>query len=104
MTSQQRHSDLPRLFKAAQVAEALECSEWWVKEQARRGRIPFIKSGSGYRFTKAHVEEIFLIFEQRPEQAAGQSAPASPRRRSPAATAAVVPLRARPPRRKRSAA
>lgn len=72
MASRQTLHDLPQLYSAAEVATALDCSEWWVKEQARRRRIPFIKSGSGYRFTKEHVQEIFNILEQRPQETSTQ--------------------------------
>lgn len=67
MNSGETNSPLPKSYSAAEVAKALDCSEWWVKEQARRRRIPFLRSGSGYRFTRSHVEEIFHILEERPD-------------------------------------
>ncbi|MGJ5805082.1 helix-turn-helix domain-containing protein [Streptomyces europaeiscabiei] len=67
MNSGEMNSPLPKSYSAAEVAAALDCSEWWVKEQARRRRIPFLRSGSGYRFTRSHVEEIFHILEERPD-------------------------------------
>lgn len=102
----QKITGLPQLHSAADVAQALGCSEWWVKEQARRRRIPFIRSGGGYRFTRQHVDEIFALLEERP------SAPTvhdrrdtTVRRRTPSPTETpVVPLRARPPRRAQRAA
>ncbi|MFG2694838.1 helix-turn-helix domain-containing protein [Kitasatospora sp. NPDC048407] len=57
---------LPTLFQPADVAKALGKSEWWVKEQARRGRIPFTKPGRAYRFTAAQVTEIVRLYEERP--------------------------------------
>ncbi|MER7172627.1 helix-turn-helix domain-containing protein [Streptomyces mesophilus] len=57
---------LVRLYRPAEVAEALGCSEWWVKEQARKGRIPFTRAGGCYRFTAEHYEEIIRVFEERP--------------------------------------
>ncbi|MDQ0941789.1 helix-turn-helix domain-containing protein [Streptomyces sp. V1I1] len=101
-----KNLSLPPTYSPAEVAEALDCSEWWVKEQARRRRIPFIRSGSGYRFTKGHVEEIFRIFEERPSQrdAPAQTAASSVRRTSDSTATAVVKLRARRPRRARKAA
>ncbi|MER6613580.1 helix-turn-helix domain-containing protein [Streptomyces xantholiticus] len=107
MNLRKRNASLPETFSAAEVAEALDCSEWWVKEQARRRRIPFLRSGSGYRFTKAHVEEIFHIIEERPDPAAisGQNvAVPAGGHTSPRSDAPVVVLRARRPRRGRSAA
>ncbi|MEU2568775.1 helix-turn-helix domain-containing protein [Streptomyces althioticus] len=104
-SGQPRHA-LPLTYSPAEVAKALDCSEWWVKEQARRRRIPFIRSGSGYRFTRAHVDEIFLIFEERPEQPnIPRTAATSTRRRVPEQVEGpTVRLRARRPRRARSAA
>ncbi|WP_030260070.1 helix-turn-helix domain-containing protein [Streptomyces violens] len=106
MAEHQKNHDLPRLYPAADVAEALDCSEWWVKEQARRRRIPFIKSGSGYRFTKDHVQEILHILEERPEQTSEPDRHHSAKRRQAgtASTAPVVQLRARRPRRAQNAA
>ncbi|MFF0293058.1 helix-turn-helix domain-containing protein [Kitasatospora sp. NPDC004614] len=57
---------LPTLFQPADVAKALGKSEWWVKEQARRGRIPFTKPGRAYRFTAEQVAEIVGLYEERP--------------------------------------
>jgi hypothetical protein len=70
-------TDLPQLYSAADVAQALRCSEWWVKEQACRGRIPFTKPGGSYRFTVEHVAEIMRIFERRPAESSGIAVPAS---------------------------
>jgi excisionase family DNA binding protein len=102
----QQKPALPPTYSPAQIAEALDCSEWWVKEQARRRRIPFIRSGSGYRFTKDHVEEIFHILEERPDQGNVSAAQVtSLRRRSQTSSGGpVVQLRARRPRRSRNAA
>jgi excisionase family DNA binding protein len=92
---------LPRLLYPHEVARALGCSEWWVKEQARRRRIPFTKVGSAYRFTRDHLYEIIRIFEQRPDQRAATDTGAGPRRRgvSPQPQSPVVRLRARRPQR-----
>lgn len=57
---------LPHLYRPAEIAEALGCSEWWVKEQARRRRIPFTRVGGSYRFTAKHYAEIVATFEERP--------------------------------------
>ncbi|MFE8989498.1 helix-turn-helix domain-containing protein [Streptomyces collinus] len=106
MKQGQRSESLPLTYSPAEVAEALDCSEWWVKEQARRRRIPFIRSGSGYRFTRAHVDEIFLIFEERPGQVDTlETRGTSTRpRTSSRLDGPVVQLRARRPRRTRNAA
>jgi excisionase family DNA binding protein len=102
----QKNHSLPPTYSPAEVAEALDCSEWWVKEQARRRRIPFIRSGSGYRFTRAHVEEIFHIFEERPDQVIAPETKVIPARRRTIVhfDAPTAQLKARRPRRARNAA
>ncbi|REE62413.1 excisionase family DNA binding protein [Streptomyces sp. 3212.3] len=106
MNSGQKNDALPPTYSPAQVAEALDCSQWWVKEQVRRRRIPFIRSGSGYRFTRTHVEEIFHILEERPDQVnTSENKVTSARRRKVVPfDAPAVQLRARRPRRARNAA
>jgi Helix-turn-helix domain len=92
---------LPPIYLPCDVAKALHCSEWWVKEQARRGRIPFSKLGGRYRFTAEHFAEIMRIFESRPAES-GSTAPASApaqRRQATQVTAPVSRLKARTPRR-----
>jgi len=91
---------LPPLYLPSDIAEALHCSEWWVKEQARRGRIPFSKPGGRYQFTSEHFAEILRIFESRPASSDSTAAGASVRRRPAAPVAApVARLKARVPRR-----
>ena len=95
---------LPTLFQPADVAKALGMSEWWVKEQARRGRIPFTKPGRAYRFTADQVAEIVQLYEARPVVAVVPQPPATAtgtarkqaRDRRPGS---VAQLRARTPRR-----
>ncbi|MEW2608918.1 helix-turn-helix domain-containing protein [Streptomyces sp. NPDC047880] len=105
MNSGETNSALPKSYSAAKVAEALDCSEWWVKEQARRRRIPFLRSGSGYRFTRSHIEEIFQILEERPDPVNVPETKATSTRRRALAPfdVPVVQLRARRPRRARNA-
>ncbi|MER7275847.1 helix-turn-helix domain-containing protein [Dactylosporangium sp. NPDC000244] len=80
------------LHRPAEVAKILDCSEWWVKEQARKRRIPFAWIGGSYRFTDEHLAEIIRIFEVRPQE----ERPATPRA---APSVMTGPLRARRPRR-----
>lgn len=91
-------------YRPAQVAERLPCSEWWVKEQARRRRIPFCWIGGGYLFTEEHITAILRRFEvQAVDGEASVSAMPAPRPRPPAQPAeSSVTLRARPPRRART--
>lgn len=96
---------LPVLHCAADVARVLRCSAWWVKEQARRGRIPYSRIGGGYRFTDEHIVEIVRIFERRPgDQPATPPAPRQGTHKGDGDGSTVVFLKARPPRRARMAA
>lgn len=92
---------LPPVYLPSDIAKALHCSEWWVKEQARKGRIPFSKLAGSYRFTAEHFAEIMRIFESRPTEGHDVPAPAkqAPRRRTITTLASVPSLKARTPRR-----
>ncbi|MER5899349.1 helix-turn-helix domain-containing protein [Streptomyces mirabilis] len=102
---------LPCLYRPEEIAEALGCSAWWVKDRARRGLIPHTRVGRAYRFTAAHLAEIVRLHEERPKRSFS-SAPAGPAVTSPPAArtraaqssrptmaATTGHLRARPPRR-----
>jgi hypothetical protein len=93
-------------YRPAEVAALLRCSEWWVKEQARRRRIPYAWIGGSYLFTPEHVAEIVRRFEVQPVDAAGlANVVRLPAPRSQVVVAGVEPparLRARPPRRGRT--
>lgn len=96
-------SALPRLHKPEDIAAALGCSAWWVRERARRREIPFVMVSKQYRFTDQHLTEIIAIFEQRPDQPQGSVSSAGRRRSQPrrqSTSDTVVPLRARQPRRR----
>jgi len=109
MTSHSSHSvtavtALPHLFHPAEIAEALGCSEWWVKEQARKGRIPCTRPAGAYRFTAEHYAEIVRLFEERPsrsmspvpaEETAAALRPRRPRRSAPVLTNRLQPKRPR---------
>ncbi|WP_132125400.1 helix-turn-helix domain-containing protein [Actinocrispum wychmicini] len=58
--------DDPVYYRPSEVASILRCSEWWVKEQARKRRIPFSWIGGSYLFTADHIVEIVALFERRP--------------------------------------
>jgi hypothetical protein len=93
--------ELPRLYTAAEVAEALRCSTWWVQEQVRRDRVPYCEVAGGPRFTAEHYAAILHLLERQP----ANEPPATPVRQvRPAVTAREgVPggLQARVPRRMR---
>ena len=89
-------------YRPAEVARLLRCSEWWVKEQARRRRIPFCWIGGSYLFTEEHIAAIVRMFEIQPNDP-GPATGAARTVRPSAAPAGDVSsrLRARPPRRAR---
>jgi len=92
----------PDLYSPAEVAKRLRCSEWWVKEQARRRRIPFAWIGGSYRFTEDHLQEIIRAFEVRPVTcgAPPEAVAARPTSRArPPAARPTVQLRSKTPRR-----
>lgn len=102
---------LPRLYRPEEIADALGCSAWWVKDRARRNLIPHVRIGRAYRFTAEHLAEIIRLNEQRPTRSpsgatavpvattppAARARASQPRR--PTATSTTGRLRARPPRR-----
>jgi excisionase family DNA binding protein len=102
---------LPRLYRPEEIAEALGCSAWWVKDRARRHLIPHTRVGRAYRFTAEHLAEIVHLHEERPTRSPGHAAavPAATtppaararasQRRSPTTASTTECLRARPPRR-----
>ncbi|WP_254407145.1 helix-turn-helix domain-containing protein [Streptomyces sp. GMY02] len=102
---------LPRLYRPEEIAEALGCSAWWVKDRARRGLIPHTRVGRAYRFTVTHLAEIVRLYEERPRRSvsSASASPAATRPPTARARAAQPPgpttaqttgrLRARPPRR-----
>lgn len=100
---------LQPLHKPEDLAAMLGRSKWWVCEQCRRGRFPFVKAGGSYRFTDQHIEEILAILEQTPAGLSknGMTRPGRPPRRAspskPTSASPTVQLRARPPRRQRRA-
>jgi excisionase family DNA binding protein len=89
-----------RLYRPAEVAELLGCSQWWVKEQARKRRVPFSWIGGSYRFTAEQVDEIVRLHEVLPTHGAPATNPI--RRVTPIANGDAHPtgrLKARTPRR-----
>jgi hypothetical protein len=96
-------SESAAYLRPGEVAAILKCSEWWVKEQARRRRIPFSWIGGSYLFTRNHVAEIVALFETRPAPAHAAT-PAAPVRpvHLDSTTGAVIQLRPRAPHRGRA--
>lgn len=96
----------PDVLTAADIAKSLGCSEWWVKEQARRRRVPFLMIGGSYRFTREHLDEIIRFFEFRPVPEAGPALATSAHRprRSVTPNPVGMRLKARQPKRARQCA
>ncbi|GAA0360234.1 helix-turn-helix domain-containing protein [Actinoallomurus spadix] len=94
-------SSIPLLHTPDEAAEILRCKPSWLKEQARKRRIPFTFIGGAYRFTNAHLEQIIRQFEQQPEDLGPAAAPRR-KKTAEAATTGVAQLRARPPKRRAS--
>jgi hypothetical protein len=92
-------------YRPAELARVLHCSEWWVKEQARKRRIPFSWIGGSYLFTPNHLAEIVTLFEMRPtgEQAPSREPKSIKRAPKPSTNEPMTRLKARPPRRALSA-
>lgn len=95
---------LPTLYTPEDVAKLLGRSGWWVREQCRRDRFPHTRAAGAIRFTREQIDEILKILERRPDPSKqGVAAGRSPRRNT-LAKGGEVQLRARPPRKERSAA
>jgi len=58
---------LPAVYTADEAAAILKCTANWLKEQARKRKIPFTKIGGAYRWTPAHLQEIIRLGEHQPE-------------------------------------
>lgn len=101
-----RTADKPTLYRPAEVAKMLRCSEWWIKEQARKRRIPFSWIGGSYLFTASHVAEIVQVFEKRPTDVAPVEPPppSARKQRRAAPQESTVQLTARTPRRRQRSA
>ncbi|GGK39593.1 hypothetical protein GCM10010124_35330 [Pilimelia terevasa] len=89
----------PHTHRPAAAAKILGCSEWWLKEQARKRRIPYAWIGGSYRFTDHHLTEILGIFERRPTPAVTPTSSVRGSRSRRHTTAPVVQLVPRVPRR-----
>ena len=94
-------SGLPRLYTAAEVAEALRCSTWWVQEQVRRGRLPYCEVAGGCRFTAEHYDVILRLLERLPREDVADVSAGRERPVHPATEVPTAGLQARVPRRLR---
>ena len=99
---------LPRLFfTVSEVAEAVGVSKYWLREQARTGRISAGFAAGAWRFSSHQVDALVEQI-QRNDRTPAQQDPASsgsrPRTASKpsAGTGQVLQLVAKPPRRRRA--
>lgn len=68
---------LPTTYTAAQVAEALHCSEWFIRDQVRRNVVRPLRLGSHLRAPMRFTEEDIAALQR----AMRPAAPAPKRRR-----------------------
>ncbi|WNO27528.1 excise [Mycobacterium phage Ageofdapage] len=84
----------------AEVAALIPCSERWLTEQVRAGRIPGRKIGRSWRMTQADIDAALESFRVSPESGRKSVAPESGRKS--AAPAANRPLALTPTSRRRT--
>ncbi|MFE4330135.1 DNA-binding protein [Streptomyces sp. NPDC056831] len=89
-------SPLPTLHKPEAVADSLSVSTWWVKEQARKGRVDAVKVAGAWRFTD---EQYAQLVQLHTTPAVDQAVATIPRRSRSNGTAAPLQLVAKLPRR-----
>ncbi|QWK51378.1 excise [Mycobacterium phage Stinson] len=63
----------------AEVAALIPCSERWLTEQVRAGRIPGRKIGRSWRMTQADIDAALESFRISPESGRKSVAPAANR-------------------------
>ncbi|QFG08435.1 excise [Mycobacterium phage Guanica15] len=68
-------TDEPLTFPLADVARLIPCSERWLTEQVRGGRIPGRKIGRHWRMTKADIDAALDSFRVSPESGRKTVAP-----------------------------
>ncbi|MEV7953689.1 DNA-binding protein [Streptomyces sp. NPDC087532] len=89
-------SSLPTLHTPKAVADSLQVSTWWVKEQARKSRVDAVKVGGAWRFTDEQYAQLVQLHTM---PAVDQAATTIPRRSRSNGTAAPLQLVAKLPRR-----
>jgi hypothetical protein len=96
-----------KTYRVDEAAAQLRCSVWWLKEQARKRRIPYTWIAGSYRFTDEQLDQILQLcaFSPEPDGPVHASAATGTSRSRTRARAADVPrLTARVPRRAQAAA
>ncbi|AHB79579.1 excise [Mycobacterium phage Validus] len=69
----------PLTFPLADVARRIPCSERWLTEQVRAGRIPGRKVGRSWRMTQADIDAALSSFRVAPESGRKSVAPPADR-------------------------
>ena len=59
------------------VARTLGTSPWWIREQARRGRIPHLRLGKRIRLLPEHVEALLELITVESIVATEEPSPAA---------------------------
>jgi hypothetical protein len=101
---------LPVIYTPEELADALKLtSDWWIREQIRKGRCEATKVAGHWRFTERQAAELIRLATVQPAPKAPATVPARRRRgpepETPETTepAAEEPtLQARIPRRRRT--
>lgn len=57
---------LPQLHTAHDVASAMQVSEWWVREQAKKGRVSAVKVAGTWRFTDHQYTQLVELHTTTP--------------------------------------
>ncbi|MFC9247790.1 DNA-binding protein [Streptomyces sp. NPDC057136] len=94
--SERLMSALPQLHTPEAIADSLQVSTWWVKEQARKGRVDAVKAAGAWRFTDEQYAQLLALHTTT---AVPEEPDVIAQRRRPAAPAATLQLVARLPRR-----
>lgn len=94
-------SSLPSLHTPQDIAKSLSVSAWWVKEQARKGRVSAVKAAGAWRFTDAQYEQLLALHTTEATPPTPDTPDVIARRRKPSPPAAQQ-LVARIPRRQTS--
>ena len=61
---------IPQTHTVAEVAAALQKSEWWVRKQVKDGRVTPLRDSDAFnahiRFTQAHIDELYASMQPAP--------------------------------------
>ncbi|MFS0694333.1 hypothetical protein [Streptomyces nitrosporeus] len=52
---------LPQLHTPKDIADALQVSTWWVREQAKKGLVAGVKVAGAWRFTDLQYQQLVAL-------------------------------------------